>query len=380
MQANTSHFLNLDNNKDAPTKLFFGEQLGIYDNINQTFPDIDAYAKLMKSLDWDEQEQRMPTLKEELRTADPTYREMFINTVAWQWETDTQASRMLLPVLSNFISYDGLSRLYAQIQANEHTHGATYSEITKVGFADPVQARMEIAGRQAAFERLRLVSGVFDEMYEMSMAYGAGKIKYSMDVAIGLLKYLIAVNVMESVQFAPSFSVSAFMNLNNVFPTATLNIQKIAQDELRVHVPAGMAVIDHYLNTDEGMTAFLKSRDWIVDFIRKAVQSEMTWNNEVLFKDVKTIQGEKISHSCVKADRYVLMRAQILTKFLKVDAGLEQIEDHPIPWIENWLDISKRQSSPQEKRSMDYLLLNATRVLPFGAMKFDLGAMQRKYA
>ena len=140
---------------------------------------------------------------------------------------------------------------------------------------------------------------------------------------------------MEGTQVAASFSVAAYYNLNGKFMPATNNIQKIAQDELRVHVPVGMAVLDHFLRTNEGLMAFNNCRDWMIKMGNTIVQSEITWNNEVLFKERQSLQGERISHSAVKADRYVHWRQQQTTDFMRLPTVGERIDAHPIPWIED---------------------------------------------
>lgn len=376
--STTSRFLNLDNTS-APTKLFFGQRLGIFDTVHQTFPEIDRFGKLQKALDWDERDIAMPTLRDELERSDPFERDQLINTIAWQWETDTQAARMLVAILAPFISYDGLNRAYLEIQRNECVHGATYSEIVRNGFADPSMVMADISSRQFAFERLRPASTIFDEAYEASLDYAAGRRPLNGELVETLLKFLVAVNTMENTQFAPSFSVAAFYNLNSQYVTATENIQRIAQDELQVHVPFGQAVLDLFMRTDEGLMAFLRCREWIADFIRQVVKSEQTWNHEILFKERDSIQGKKISHSATKADRYVLWQANKLEKFYQMDCGLEKIDEHPIAWIEPWLDISSRQSSPQELRSGTYILGELVRRLPAGPMPFKLSATRQPW-
>lgn len=378
MSTPKSHFLNLANTS-APTKLFFGERLGIFDTIHPVFPEIDQWGKRQKALDWDERDIKMPTLRTELEQSAPFERDQLIDTIAWQWETDTQAARMLLPILAPFISYDGLARTYGEIQRNENVHGATYSEITRNGFENPSLVLRQICERQYAFERLRPVSSIFDEAYEASLDYARGVRPYSQELATILLKFLVAVNVMENTQFGPSFSVAAFYNLNGKFVTATENIQRIAQDEMQVHVPFGQCVLDLYMRTEEGLMAFLSARDWIISFINQVVDSERQWNTEVLFRAQESIQGKKISHSRTKADRYVIWQANKLERFFRIDCGLEKIEEHPIPWIEPWLDISSRQSSPQELRSGAYLLGELVRRQPRGPMHYDLGPVRQPW-
>lgn len=342
---------------------------GLLDSINKQHPDLTALYKQLKAQDWDEFEFPHTNCLLEFKTCSQAEYNSMIDTIAWQWETDTAAARTLVPVMAPFVTSSDLWKLYSRIGDNEVLHSLSYSEIVANSFEKPDEIIADIMQRQHAFERLKLVADVYGEAYQASHEYALGRIPNNQDLYDLVFMFLFTTYVMESVQFMSSFAVTFSFAKQGRFTSIGDTVQKICVDELLIHVKTGEYVLDWELRTDRGMMAFNRLKSWIINLVVGVVQTEYKWTDR-LFENGNELTG--VTRPLLYA--WVNYRATKVFEFMRIPCP-ESIRQtvNPLPWMDDWTRINNRQHSPQEQRGGNYMLGGFVDTLGPKKIIYDLG-------
>jgi ribonucleoside-diphosphate reductase beta chain len=331
-------------------KLLLGEQdSGLFDTVNKHYPDIWKMYKVCKSLDWDENEFDYSSCNVEFKTCSASVYEIMIKTLAWQWEADSVASRSIAPVMAPFITSSELWAAIQRISDNEVLHSATYSEIVRNSFDDPSEIIAEVLKVEEAMSRMTSVSKVFSEAHKASHMYALGMIENNQDTYNKAFMVFVALLCLERIQFMSSFAVTFAICDTGMFGPIGKAVQKIAQDELEVHAEFDKRVITAELKTERGQIAMEQCADQIKDLVDEVVNGELTWN-KYLFSEGRELVG--LNESVLS--QWVLFCSKDVYKFLKVKSEHTMPKANPLKYMENWLDISKTQASPQEQDNAQY--------------------------
>lgn len=330
--------------------LLMGEQPGLFDTVNKKFPEIWKIYKSQKALDWDENEFDYSSCNAEFKACSKSTYDMMIKTLAWQWEADSVASRAIAPVLAPFITSSELWAAWQRVSDNEVIHAATYSEIVRNSFDDPREILGEILKVEQAMARLTKVAEVFGEGYVLSHKYAIGQAKKSQETYNGLFKMIAALFVLERIQFMASFAITFAICDTGLFQPIGKAIQKIAQDELEIHVELDKAVLRHEMaNSPYGKIAIEQCGEDLKQMIDQVVNSEFAWV-DYMFSEGRELVG--LNADVLK--RWVLFCAKDVYNFLGLKSEHTLPRDNPLKFMENWLDISKTQPSPQEQDNAQY--------------------------
>lgn len=325
--------------------LLMGEKPGMFDTINKQFPEVWALYKAQKSLDWDENEFDYGSCNAEFKSCSKATYDMMIKTLAWQWEADSVASRAIAPVLAPFITSSELWAAWQRISDNEVIHAATYSEIVRNSFDDPSVILDEMLSVEHAHARLNRVAKAFGDGYKASHEYALGLIPNDQETYNKLFMTIVALLCMERIQFMASFAVTFAICDTGLFQPIGKSVQKIAQDELEIHVELDKVVLAHEMKTPRGKRAFEMLKGDIQEMIREVVDLEIEWIN-YLFSEGRELVG-------MNADRlaaWTLYCAKDVYNFFNIKEDKYHFpEQNPLKFMEKWLNISKTQASPQEQ-------------------------------
>lgn len=110
---------NFEKTDYAEPSLFFGQASGLFDTINQHYPQLKRLYSRLKVLDWGETEFPFSQCNLEFKRMKPEVARPMIVQLGWQWETDSIAARSITPIMSNFLTNDTAFRLYQRIGDNE---------------------------------------------------------------------------------------------------------------------------------------------------------------------------------------------------------------------------------------------------------------------
>lgn len=344
------NILNLDKTDYETPSIWLGQSQGIFDTINKVYPKVWSKYKEMKSLDWDENEFNYSSCLSDFKSCSEDTREIMIRTLAWQWEADTVAARSLVNIMSNFITSSEVWAAEQRISDNEVVHAATYSEIVRSSFSNPRVILNEILAVQEAAQRLSVVGKVFEEGYKASHKYALGLIPNDQELYNKVFLLYCAIYAMERIQFMSSFAITFAICDTGLFMPIGKAVQKIAQDELEVHVPFRKAVLEYEMKTERGQIAFEQCKDQIKDMIEEIVSSEMEWNGYV-FDGGNRVQ---VGLNEDVLNQWNLFCSKDVFNFFKLPSNHTMPRKNPLRFMEQWLNISKTQASPQEEQNGQY--------------------------
>lgn len=129
--------MNIENDgwKTGKYPLFLGQELGLHDTMNRPYPELFDKFKLLKSLDWTEDEIDLEKSRLDFLSCDKNSYDVMIKTLAFQYEADSLASRSIIANFAPFISNSDLSQMMLRWSDNEcFTEGAEC--LTKDGWVD----------------------------------------------------------------------------------------------------------------------------------------------------------------------------------------------------------------------------------------------------
>lgn len=329
--------------------LFFGEGgVGLFDTVNKKFPEIWELYKTMKSLDWDENEFNYSSCVNDFKSCDRATYDMMIKTLAWQWEADSAASR-ISPIVGSVVTSSELWAAWQRISDNEVVHAATYSEIVRNSFEDPSVILDEILKVEQAMDRLDKVSEVMGKAFRTAHKYALCEIEATQETYNDIFMFTVGMLVLERVQFMSSFAITFSICDTGLFQPIGKAVQKIAQDELEVHVELDKAVLKSELKTERGKIALEQCRRDIQELVDEVIQSEFDWI-EYLFSEGRELVG--MNSDILK--QWTLFCAKDVVNFLGVDSEFKFPRSNPLKFMENWLNIGKSQGSPQEEDIAQY--------------------------
>lgn len=333
--------------------LFLGEEMGVIDSIHRHYPELWRLYKKLKSQDWDENEFDLTSCNRDFKTCSRTVYEMMLLTLAWQWEADSIASRSLYSIAAPFISSTELNCLYPEIVRNENVHALTYSEIFRNSFDNPEEIIPMVQKMSHVVERSKVVTDIFAEIYTTSHLLAMGEISRHDPIAYeAIFKFIVTMYCLERVQFMPSFSVTFAIANSGIFVPAGKSVQKIAQDELEIHVEAHKTTLDYELRTDRGLTTFNKLRPFIEVLLKDIIRTEVNWIKHL------TSEGRELpgvdEASLIK---WLMYCAKDPIVFFGMADKFEDLpSNNPLKFMNEWLNIDKIQVSPQEENPGGYLL------------------------
>jgi ribonucleoside-diphosphate reductase beta chain len=330
------------------SSLFFGPNPGLFDTLNKPYPKIWSLYKTMKSLDWDENEFDYSVCNIDFKNCPKSVYDCMIRTLAWQWEADSVASRSIAPLLAPFITDSSLWAAWQRISDNECLHAATYSEIVRMSFDNPEKVMVDILSVKESLIRLAAANKVFEDLYEASHKYALRQI--TVDEAYDkLFMGVVALFLLERLQFMASFAITFTVCGSNYFQPVGKAVQKIAQDELEVHVELDKEVLRIELGTKRGQDAYKRLKSRIKELVDEVVNAELEWT-DYLFSEGRELVGTNAK--LVKG--WVLFNARDVYEFLDIDTDHKLPKTNPMPHVEDWINIGKSQAAPQEQDNNQY--------------------------
>ena len=332
--------------------LFLGEPGGLLDSINRPHPQLFAMYKKMLSLRWDENEFDYAPCNSEFKTCSRGMYDAMIYNLAYQWEADTVASNSIVPLLSPFITNSELWGVTLAVGLNEYLHALTYSEIVRNSFDHPDEVFNEILSIAESFHRLEAMAQVFGQVHEVSHRYALGQADKE-EAYEAVMAFYVALYCLERIQFISSFIVTfAFGEIGMFVPIAKA-IQKICQDEFEVHQRLDAMVIGIELKTARGQAWLEKNRDRVHAIITEMTEAELKWS-EFLGSENRELPGITVQ----KLKDSVIFNAQPVYETLGLPSPFARVEENPLPFVQEWMNVNAIQAAPQEEagRNSAYLI------------------------
>lgn len=343
------------------TPIILGQPRGLFDSITQQYPDQTNLYRVLRVQDWTEFEFAFSQCRNEF--ADPgltVYARDMRKQLAYQWQTDSTAASTIAGITSCIMSSSEVFIGYQRISDNESIHALTYSEIVKQSFDEPLMALEEFKSDIDAMNRISIVGRVFEQAFISAHRWALFQAKPHLyplterecyEIYDHIFLYFIALLCMERCQFMSSFAVTFAICEMNIFQPIGDAVQRIAQDELEIHVPYGKYVIRDLLATDRGRECFKNNRHIIVELINDTMLSERNW--------VEVTEAEDRYPGLVE---FAHFGGTDVASFL----GLEQevnfplVMENPLTYMNHRVNLGNTQPSPQEAPATAYAV-NAVR-------------------
>lgn len=335
----------------AEKNIFIAGEPGLIDTIHKSFPKIWDLYKEMKSLDWSEDEFNYSKCFIDFKNVDKDTSDMMLETIMWQWEADSVASRFPLVLISPFQPCTEIVEAEQAIMTNELVHANTYSEIVRMSFENPQEVLKKMLAKSAAFKRLELVNSTLEDFkrYSASVNYHGLASTNDAEVIKSLIKFYFTILLLERIQFMASFAITFTICKSGPFQPIGQSVKKIAQDELEVHSEYRKQVILELIALDKVSfdgALMQEIKPALADLFNEVIASEMAWA-DTLFEGRTLIGTNK---ELIK--EWVLYNAKEVHKFIgftKEHSEHAYPRHNPMPFLEDWFNMNNNQAAPQEQ-------------------------------
>lgn len=336
--------------------LFGNGDVGLLDTVNKKFPVIFSLYKEMKALDWDENEFDFSQCAIDFEKAPKDVTEMMLETIMWQWESDSVASQCPAVLIAPYEPCTELWEAELRINDNESVHANAYSEIVRMGFPVPQNVIRDMLAKTEAHRRFSVVGNVLADLKRESieLAYKKefeGFIPPKNFWIKPMLTFYFTMWVLERVQFMDSFGTTFLIAQSGYYQPIGQAVKKICQDEYEVHSEYRKEVVLEILKTVEGEAALEELKPLFTSILEDVVDSELRWTREDLFKsDTRALVGTNSELMC----QWCLFNAKAVANTLKLKTKYTFPKTNPIPILEDWVNMNKQQTAPQEQDNPAY--------------------------
>lgn len=358
---------NLNNNqrKDGKYPLFLGQEMGLYDSVHVTYPELFKIYKSLKAKDWSEDEVDLTKSRMDFETCSKSQYDVMIKTIAWQWELDSVASRAIAPLLAPFVTNSEYWAGVSYISQNEVLHALTYSEIARQCIRNTEELFKEIENNTNITDRGTYLVKVFDELEVAGAKYKLGQLSKE-EAKVILVKAVFALYCLEQIAFMASFACTFALAEQEVFLGIAKLVQKIMIDE-NDHTLYGKETIRIVGTYPEWQDTIKElSKEWLPDFFKECVAREEAWA-DYIFSEGRTVLG--LTPELLK--EWVHYKATPVAELLDIPFD-NKTKNNPLPWMDSWMDIDGIQSPNQEVENTNYLMNSITNDIGSDELDFDL--------
>lgn len=332
---NTGHIT-----KEYP--LFFGEDLGIFDTINVTYPEIEQLYQQQMSQIWNEFEVDLTQDRMDMQRLPAEVVDLMVKTIGWQTLADSVASRSISELLLPFCTNNELEGMLTSQSLFEVIHARTYSHIIKQTFTDPNQMLSDIYANTHTLMRSQAIVKAFDELQDLS------KDAPLKEKQKALIRAFSALFALEGIAFMASFAVTFAIVETDVFQGIGAEVALIARDEV-LHTRMDYTVLDILLREESWREVISEVKGDIKTILDSVVQQELQWT-DYLFSEGRQVVG--LSATLLK--EYVLYMAKPIYDALGVVFDFAIYEENPLPYMNKYIDPSQMQSAAQEINITSY--------------------------
>jgi len=332
-------------NKGHHTKkypLFFGEDLGVFDTINVTYPAIEKLYHQQMGQIWNEFEVDLTQDRMDMQQLPSGVVDLMVKTIGWQTLADSVASRSIAELLLPYCSNNELEGMLTAQSLFEVIHARSYSHIIKQTFSDPNQMLDDIYNNTQTLIRSEAIVKAFDELQELPKDAPISEKQKA------LIKAFSALFALEGIAFMSSFAVTFSISETDVFQGIGALVALICRDEV-LHTRMDYTVLDILLRDKEWQDAIEATKPEIKQILDSIVEQEMAWS-DYLFSEGRQIVG--LNATLLK--EYVCHMALPIYEALGVEYTYDVVKDNPLPYMEKYIDPSQMQSAAQEINITSY--------------------------
>lgn len=350
----TSFNANNKGHESGKYPLFLGEQLGLTDTINITYPELEALYNIQTSQIWNELEISLIQDKQDMLHVAPDTVDLMVKTISWQYLADSMIARSISNILMPHITNPELENLVNAWAFFETIHARAYSHIVKQTFVDPTQLLYDTYNSYETIVRSSAIQKALDGLGNLPQDASIEEKRDAITVVMA------AALALESIAFMSSFAVTFAIGETGAFQGICQEITLIMRDEI-LHQRMAFNIIDILKKDPAWKNSFIKNEQLIKDTLDAVVSQELEWA-DYLFSEGRQVVG--LTAALLK--EYTQYIAKPIYDGLGIKYDFETIESNPCPYMNKYIDSGSVQVAPQEIQITAYKI---------GAVKDDTDDM-----
>lgn len=341
--------------------MFLGQPVNVARYDKQKYPVFEKLIEKQLSFFWRPEEVDVSKDRRDYASLPENEKHIFISNLKYQTLLDSIQGRSPNVALLPLTSIPELETWIESWSFSETIHSRSYTHIIRNIVTDPSIVFDDIVVNEHILARAEKIAYYYDDLIEYSQIYQIhgldthiinGK-EYEItlrELKRKLYMCLMCVNILEAIRFYVSFACSFAFAERELMEGNAKIIKFISRDEA-LHLVSTQHMINILASGQEGEEWKNIAEECQLDAFNlfyEAAEQEKQWA-EYLFKD-----GSMIGLNKEILCQYV----EYITNQRLVAVGLPkmfEIEQNPIPWINNWLNSDNIQVAPQETEISSYL-------------------------
>jgi len=344
---------NINKNKSTQPYMFFGENQDIYRIDKLVYPQFDKLARRQKGFFWQPEEIDVTKDKRDFKSLDEGQAHIFTSTITYQNMLDSVQGRGPALALLPHCSLPEVEAFILWWSAMEQTHADSYSYLVRNVYSDASKVFDDSIINPNIIERAKATIKYYDDFIDASEKYRAGLTNITLfELKRKFLLMLISINVLEGLSFFGSFAASFAFAENGLMVGNSDIISLIARDEM-LHLAGTQNILKLWREGNDDpdfKILFYQELDQIKSIYENTVLQEEEWGSFLFSKGSILGLNERIYSDYVK---YIAG-----TRLKNIGIKHDYPTKNPLPWTLNYLESSNRQSSPQERDKIEYIVGN----------------------
>lgn len=354
--------INIDKPDYEKSPIILGAPRALGEGFVNHYPEQNKYYEQLRGQDWTEKEFAFEKCRIEFKTCDPIIANDMTETVLYQWETDFAASNTIAGIMACVCSSDQVWEGYQRISDNENIHKRTYKKIVEQSFDNPMEMLARARADRRGLKRLEVVGKVFGKAFEAAHRWALFQydpVTYKLtdreryQIFDAMFLYIVALLCMERGQFMPSFATTFGICDLDMFQPIGDAVQRIAQDELEIHVPFGRANLIDLLKTDRGRESYKTQRHLIIQMVNETIEREDSWV-DITHADGHELPGVQVSD--LKTFNH--FGGTDIAVFLGIehDVNFPLVHHNNLAYMAKRVNLASTQGSPMEVPPTSYMV------------------------
>lgn len=335
---------------------FFDEKVGIqrYDIVRHKW--VEKYNETQLSFFWRPEEVDVTKDKADYESLTEAEQFIFTSNLKRQIVLDSVQGREPLKVFLPIVSSPEMEAAITEWSFSELIHSRSYTHILRGIFNDPSEVFDEILDIPEIVELQKDIEKYYadlehhnflKEATEKGLAVGYNSRAHKKAAYL----CMFSVNGLEAVRFFVSFACSfAMTEVHSKMEGNSKIIKLISRDEA-LHLTLTRGILNRVVKEDpEWNSVALECRDEALNIYMKIVEQEKGWA-KYLFQE-----GSMLGLNEEILNNYVDWVASRALSSIGYEYPLEVPKTNPLPWMNEWLSSSAKQTALQESENDSYLV------------------------
>lgn len=323
--------------------LFLGEDLGIIDTVNETYPQLTRLYDRQQAQQWNHREVSLQADKLDMRTLPADTVSCMRKTILWQSLADSVVSRSIVNTLGRYITNPEFVNMTNIQQYFETIHAISYSYIIQQTIDNPNKLLEELYNDTEVIRRSEIIVKTFDDMEAMDLERD-GKLAVQKQI----IKTIAALFALEAIAFLGSFAVTFGITETGAFQGIGTIVELICRDEL-LHTEMDFAILEILKDDPEWAQIIRDTKLDVKEILDDVVQQELNWA-DYLFSEGRQVVGL----NAVLLKEYTLYMARPLYSALNISYDFDVVTVNPLPYMDKHIDPKKIQAASQEIQNKSY--------------------------